>query len=202
MNDGSPLVRYVCGYTLAIFQEDYSDIVDSEAHVEMLREFYQRETNDFVRTRTALLLSGGVYDDERFPELDPSYLGSQQALAELLEAPSILEAYEKVLSLNREHPAVLAEAIRMLTSHICHGGHGTTFLPSVTRYLLESGFSHEKEEMQRMALWSVGRLLEASLITQKPQIVDKTTWAANRSRFKSVRVLASDVLRQLSDRPG
>ncbi|UCH96962.1 MAG: NACHT domain-containing protein [Candidatus Aminicenantes bacterium] len=153
-----PLLRFVCGYTLEIFQRKFPGNFKSQEFKDRLIKAYQKEKNSLIRLRMALLLTEGKYNQFEFKELNPDYEFSSSSLEEILEATGIIEAYEKVLKVNREHPILLEESIRILTVHVSYNAGAWKFRDTLLRYIFKFGYNHKNERVQRISLWSMDKL--------------------------------------------
>ncbi len=157
-SDLNPLLRYVCGYTLAIFQEEYPDVFRLADNREFIKHAYELEQNSLIRCRLALLLSGGVYDD-RWLELGPDFSFDEQGLEGIVTAPGIVSAYEQVLRVNREHPVVVEESMRLLAVFVARGRDSNgVAIATLTKFIFTDGFSHEDERVRRMTIWVIAFL--------------------------------------------
>lgn len=153
-----PLLRFVCGYTLGIFQEKFPEEFKSQEVRERLVEAYKKEKNSLIRLRMALLLADGEYKQFEFKELNPDYEFSPSSLDEILEPSGTIEAYDKILKVNREHPIVLEESVRMLTIHVIYNGEAGKFRSTLLRYIFNFGYNHKSKKIQRISLWSMYKL--------------------------------------------
>lgn len=176
-SDLNPLLRYVCGYTLAIFQEEYPDVFRLSDNRDFIERAYESEQNSLIRCRLALLLSGGAYDDG-WRELGPDFSFDEQGLEGIVTAPGIVSAYERVLRVHREHPVVMEESMRLLAVFVARGRDSTgVALATLTKFIFADGFSHADERVRRMAIWVIAflRLFEQRTLdgTQAHQIVSK-----------------------------
>ncbi|HYC93790.1 MAG TPA: NACHT domain-containing protein [Thermoanaerobaculia bacterium] len=175
--DASPLLRYVCGYTLAIFQEEYRDIFSLPDNREFIRHAYETESNSLIRARLAILLSEGTHD-EAWRELSPDFVFDEESVEAIVSAPGIVSAYEQVLKVRREHPAVVEESMRLLAVFVATGHDETgVALAVLTKYIFADGFCHRDERVRRMAIWVIVylRLFGHHTLdgTQAHQIVSK-----------------------------
>ena len=156
-----PLLRFVCGYTLGIFQEKFPEKFKSQEAKDRLDESYKKEKNSLIRLRTALLLTEGKYKQSeygKYKELNPDYDFSPSSLNEILEPSKTLEAYDKILKVNREHHIVLEESIRILTIYVLHNAEKEEYKNTLSRYIFNVGHKHESERIRRISLWSMDRL--------------------------------------------
>ena len=156
-----PLLRFVCGYTLGIFQEEFPEEFISQEVKDRLDETYKKEKNSLIKLRMALLLTEGKYKQSeygKYKELNPDYDFSPSSLNEILEPSGTLKAYDKILKVNREHHIVLEESIRILTIFVIHNAKAEEFKNTLSRYIFNVGDKHESERIRRISLWSMDRL--------------------------------------------
>lgn len=153
-----PLLRFVCGYTLEIFQEEFPDEFKSQEFKECLDAAYKKEKNSLIRLRMALLMTEGEYRQFEFKELNPDYEFLRSSLDEILEPPGTIEAYDKILKVNREHHIVLEESIRILTIYVKFYSEAVKFRNTLLRYIFKFGYNHKSERIQRISLWSMDKL--------------------------------------------
>jgi len=159
IEDEYALVRYVCGYTLGIFQQEYPNEVNMVPNLGRLAEAYSRERNALVRLRMALLLTEGSYlEVDRFEELRPEWACDDKSLVEIVSAPGIVDAYERVLSVDREHEIVIEESIRLLTLYVVRFPDQRGYRESLVNYVNDRGRKHECARVQMVAAWSSRRL--------------------------------------------
>jgi hypothetical protein len=153
-----PLLRFVCGYTMGIFQEEFPEEFKSKEVKERLGETYKKEKNSLIRLRMALLLTEGEYRQSEFKELKPDYEFSSSSLDEILEPYGTIEAYDKILKVNREHHIVLEESIRILTIYALFNTEAEKFKRTLLRYIFKFGHNHKSERIRRISLWSMDKL--------------------------------------------
>lgn len=151
---GYPLLRFVCGYTLEIFQEMFPEEFRSQEIKSRLSEAYKKEKNSLIRLRTALLLTEGEY--MKYDELTPDYKFFSSSLDEILAPSGTIEAYDKILKVNREHPIVLEESVRVLTIHVMFNAEALNLKNTLLRYIF--GHNHQNERIRRICLWSIDKL--------------------------------------------
>jgi tetratricopeptide (TPR) repeat protein len=153
-----PLLRFVCGYTLGIFQEEFPEEFKSQEFKERLVAAHKKEKNSLIRLRMALLLTEGEYKQFEFEELNPDYEFLSSSLDEILEPSGTIEAYDKILKVNREHHIVLEESIRILTIYVTFNAEAVKFRNTLLRYIFKFGYNHKSEKIQRISLWSIDKL--------------------------------------------
>jgi len=151
---GYPLLRFVCGYTLAIFQEMFPEEFKTQEVKEQLSEAYKKEKNSLIRLRLALLLTEGEY--MQYDELSPDYKFFASSLDEILAPSGTIEAYDKILKVNREHPIVLEESIRVLSIYVMFNAEALNYKSTLIRYIF--GHNHTNERIRRICLWSIDKL--------------------------------------------
>ena len=190
VNDADPLLRYVCGYTLRTFQEDSPDIFSTPANSEFLGRAYEDEHNSLIRCRLALLLTDGAYV-ESHRELSPDYRFDDGSLAEIVAARGIVAAYEQVLKVRREHPAVIEESMRLLALFVDSGRDSTGVAYSVlTKFMFADGFSHGDQRVRRMTIWVIGFLRLFERQDQEGLRASHIVSNGQRDRFPAVRRIA------------
>lgn len=164
IQDPSPLVRFVSGYTLAILLYEYQDLF-SNSEKEIIKNkliaAYQEEGNSFVRLRMAYLITDGEY--HTFEELNPSYDFDDNSLDSISIVPGIMHAYERVIKVNREHEYVIEESIRILTVYCILKDENADrnikeYRNTLKKYILKYGAKHDDEKIRRISIWSIGKL--------------------------------------------
>lgn len=156
VDSGHPLLRFVCGYTLSIFlgMTEFQEELKSQDLKNLLAEAYKKETNALIKIRMALLLTEGKY--MKYEELNPDYNFFASTVNEILDPSGIKEAYEKVLKVNREHPIVIEETIRVLTIYVMFNPEKSNFKNTLLRYIFN--YQHKNERIRRICLWSISKL--------------------------------------------
>jgi hypothetical protein len=104
------------------------------------------------------LLTEGEYKQFEFDELNPDYKFLPSSLDEILEPPGTIQAYDKILKVNREHHIVLEESIRILTIYVMFNAEAVKFRNTLLRYIFKDGYNHKSERIQRISLWSMDKL--------------------------------------------
>ena len=156
LNDGSPLLRFMCGYTLPTFQAQFPAFFDTPQIIERLNEAYRSESNSLVRLRIAWLLNQGRYERfEEFPELAPNYDFDFDSIQMLL-VPGIKEAYETIIKVDRESEYVLEESIRALTLIVIHTAPKD--LDNLEEMIRRFGLIHKRERVKDISEWAIQRI--------------------------------------------
>jgi hypothetical protein len=201
IESGNALLQFVCGYTLAIFQEEFPEEFDLQETIDRLDETYKKENNSLNRLRTALLLTKGEYENEKYKELQPDYKFASSDLDEILEPSGTIEAYDKILKKNLEHPFVLEESIRILTLYVMSHVEAEDFKSALLRYIFDFGCEHISERLRRISLWSIDKLglLEPEIQTKETsKIKTKAGRIVVRHRMKdehsSVKEIAKKII--------
>lgn len=156
IDSGHHLLQFVCGYTLAIFQEMFPEEFKHQKIKDLLTEAYKKEKNALIRVRIALLLTGGEYKKDEYEEHSLDYKFSSSSLEEILEPKGTIEAYDKILKVNREHPIVLEESVRILTIYLMFKPEAVNFKNTLLRYIFN--YQHIHERIRRICLWSIDKL--------------------------------------------
>lgn len=195
--DIHPLVRYVCGYTLGVFRQRYPDLFEHAIRRQEIESAYQRENNDLVRSRLALLLTGGRFVD--FKELDPEFTSGRASVEAIAESPGIMAAYRSVLRRNKEHVVVLAESLRILTFQACLGvGESDAAARAVQEFVFSHGREHHEAQIRRASVWAIGKMLRM----EHPSVELATAWSVVRKAIIDEDVETRSVARWASNALG
>ena len=92
----------------------------------------------------------------KYDELTPDYKFFSSSLDEILAPSGTIEAYDKILKVNREHPIVLEESIRVLTIYVMFNAEGLDLKRTLLRYIF--GHNHQNERIRRICLWAIDKL--------------------------------------------
>lgn len=93
-----------------------------------------------------------------FAELDPDYEFDFTDLDEILRAPGMIAAHERMLKVKREHEIVIEEAMRLLSIYLTINIGATNYYETLVRYIFNYGYNHKSERIRRISIWSIGKL--------------------------------------------
>lgn len=156
--DPSALVRYVCGYTLPIFFEKYPKYFRENNVLEKFMGLYKsaNESNSLVTFRSEYLLSMIEFDQY------PNYLMEidDESITEIVSIPGTINAYEKILSINRENKFVIEESIHILTQYTIKINNDYEFKDDLIDLLSETFLQSNESNIKRVAKWAINNLKE------------------------------------------
>jgi len=155
--DPNPLVRYVCGYTLPIFIEKYLNYFNSEGLGEKFMEYYElsKEKNTLIKSRTDIIKAMMNFENPDFyllKEVD------KESIEEVVRLPGTIEAYEKILSINRENRYVIEESIRILTFYSVTVNSKYIFKKSLIDLLSTRYYYSDDISIRKVTSWELSQL--------------------------------------------
>ncbi|MCB0642862.1 MAG: helix-turn-helix transcriptional regulator, partial [Phaeodactylibacter sp.] len=131
---------------------------DKPEIIGQLQEAYRRESNSLVRLRIAWLLTQGRYERfDEFPELSPEHRFDEESLR-LFLVPSIKEAYETIIKVDRESEYVLEESIRVLALLVIH--YFPEDLHTTEELIRRHGIGHSSDRVRHISNWAMNRIEE------------------------------------------
>ena len=163
IQDHAPAVRFVCGYSAAILLDKHQKSFSNsklKGIKKRIAEAYNKEANSLVRLRMAFLITNGKY--QKFDELLPNYSFDSGSLEDISKVSHILQAFERVLKVNREHEFLIEESIRLLTVYCFLNDNESRnieeYKKTLTGYIRIYGANHDKERIRRISMWSIDKL--------------------------------------------
>lgn len=193
IEDEHPAVRYVCGYTLATFQLTYPSFFEEKTISISLENAHDKEKNSLVRLRMALLLTKGEY--VKYKELNSDYEFYIDSLEDIISVKKIVDAFEKVLKVNREHVIVIEESIRLLSIYIFLKGKDQKYYATLRNYIFNLAYKHKAEKIRRIALWAIDKigLIDSNEPEDRAKAIDIIKVGKKDSRA-SVKAMATSIM--------
>lgn len=156
LNDDSPLVRYVSGYTLPIYYDFFKKEFDERLIAAIQNKIDSGIEENTLVTERSIFLMNKIKD--QFFIRKPNWDIDKNSIYSITSIDGTLNAYERIIKLGRENFYVIEESIYILTLYIEKVDKNYPFRASLINSLKEKYIDSNYNSIRQMAKESLSMI--------------------------------------------